>query len=83
MTVPGTPRQSLFRKPEDTGVTFRRISDSTRAQVAREYPGDSKVGIAEVAFLLGFGDQSSFNRAFRRRTNESPGRWRKRQTVRS
>src|SRR5690606_14304302 len=75
--------RTLQRKLEDTGVTFRQISDSTRSQLAKEYLGDSKVGIAEVAFLLGYGDQSSFNRAFRRWTNETPGGWRKRNTVQS
>jgi AraC-like DNA-binding protein len=34
------------------------------------------VSLSEVAFLLGFSDQTSFNRAFRRWTGISPGVWR-------
>jgi AraC-like DNA-binding protein len=75
--------RTLQRKLEDAGVTFRQVSDATRAQLAKEYLADAKVGIAEVAFLLGFGDQTSFNRAFRRWTSETPGRWRRRHTARS
>src|SRR5690606_31476348 len=75
--------RTLQRKLEDTGTTFRKMAEEIRAQLAEEYLADSSVGIAEVAFLLGFGDQSSFNRAFRRWTGETPGRWRKMHLVRS
>lgn len=44
---------------------------------AEEYLSDRHVSIAEIAFLLGFSDQSSFNRALRRWTGMPPGRWRK------
>jgi AraC-like DNA-binding protein len=43
------------------------------------YLNDPKVSIAEVAFLLGFSEQSSFNRAFRRWTGQAPGQWRRAQ----
>jgi AraC-like DNA-binding protein len=75
--------RTLQRRLESTGSTFREISETTRAQLAEQYLADSRVGIAEVAFLLGFGDQSSFNRAFRRWTGETPGRWRKQHSARS
>jgi AraC-like DNA-binding protein len=48
-----------------------------------EYLSNSSVSIGEVAFLLGFSDQSTFNRAFRRWTGEAPGRWRTRGTLRT
>jgi AraC-like DNA-binding protein len=70
--------RTLQRKLVETGTTFREISDSVRGQLAQEYLTDNSVSIAEVAFLLGFSDQSSFNRAFRGWTGESPGRWRRR-----
>jgi AraC-like DNA-binding protein len=70
--------RTLQRKLVDTGTTFREVSDTVRGQLAEEYLTDPKASIAEVAFLLGFSDQSSFNRTFRRWTGETPGRWRRR-----
>lgn len=70
--------RTLQRRLIANGTTFREVSDTVRDQLAQEYLTDPKVSIAEVAFLLGFSDQSSFNRAFRRWTGESPGRWRRR-----
>jgi AraC-like DNA-binding protein len=69
--------RSLQRKLVASGTTFKEVSDRVRGQLAEEYLADPKVSIAEVAFLLGFSEQSSFNRAFRRWTGESPGRWRR------
>jgi AraC-like DNA-binding protein len=69
--------RTLQRKLLPAGTTFREVSDAVRAQLAREYLSDPLVSIAEVACLLGFSDQASFNRAFRRWTSDSPGRWRR------
>lgn len=69
--------RTLQRKLVATGTTFRELADAVRAQLAEEYLADGSVSTAEVAFLLGFSDQSSFNRAFRRWTGQSPGRWRR------
>jgi AraC-like DNA-binding protein len=69
--------RTLQRKLVETGTTFREVYDTVRSQLAEEYLGNPRVSIAEVAFLLGFSDQSSFNRAFRGWTGETPGRWRR------
>jgi AraC-like DNA-binding protein len=69
--------RTLQRRLVASGTTFREVADAVRDQLAEEYLRDPTVSIAEVAFLLGFSDQSSFNRAFRRWTGESPGRWRR------
>jgi AraC-like DNA-binding protein len=58
-------------------TTFRQVSETVMARLAEGYLADPKVSICEVAFLLGFSEQSAFNRAFRRWTGESPGRWRR------
>ena len=70
--------RTLQRKLEASGTSFRELSESVRSQLAEGYLSDPRVSIAEVAFLLGFSDQSAFNRAFRRWTGQSPGRWRRR-----
>lgn len=74
--------RTLQRRLVASGTTFREVSDAVRSQLAEGYLADPAVSIAEVAFLLGFSEQSSFNRAFRRWTGVSPGRWRKRSAAR-
>jgi AraC-like DNA-binding protein len=69
--------RTLQRKLVASGTTFREVSSTVRGRLAEGYLADPKVSIAEVAFLLGFSDQTSFHRAFRRWTGESPGRWRR------
>jgi AraC-like DNA-binding protein len=70
--------RTLQRRLGEGGSTFRAVADTVRGQLAEAYLTDPRVSIAEVAFLLGFSDQSSFNRAFRRWTGEAPGSWRRR-----
>ena len=70
--------RTLQRRLLDCGTTFHDVSDGVRARLAAGYLTDPAVSVSEVAFLLGFSEQSAFNRAFRRWTGESPGRWRRR-----
>ena len=69
--------RTLQRKLVADGTTFKEVSDSVRGQLAAGYLNDPKVSIAEVAYMLGFSEQSSFNRAFRRWTGQAPGQWRR------
>lgn len=69
--------RTLQRKLGEAGTTFKEVSEGLSAQLAVKHLANPKVSIAEVAFLLGFSDSSSFNRAFRRWTGEPPGRWRR------
>jgi len=68
--------RTLQRKLAGAGASFSEVSDGVRSELAKEYLSDRDVRISEVAFLLGFSEQSSFNRAFRRWTGLAPGRWR-------
>lgn len=70
--------RTLQRRLAPAGTTFREVSESVRERLAEAYLSDPAVSIAEVAFMLGFSDQTSFTRAFRRWTGEAPGRWRRR-----
>lgn len=69
--------RTLQRRLVEAGTTFREVSDDVRDRLAQGYLADERVSIAEVACLLGFSDQSSFNRAFRRWTGTTPRRWRR------
>ena len=39
------------------------------------YLQEGRLSLTEIAFLVGFTDQSNFSRAFRRWTGVSPGEW--------
>lgn len=70
-----SPR-SLHRDLAAEGTSFRRVLDQLRYEraVASLDAGDASQ--REIAFLLGFGEVSSFLRAFRRWTGSTPGRFR-------
>lgn len=69
--------RTLQRKLTSEGTTFRDVLDAAKSQLAQAYLADPRVSVGEVAMLLGFSDASSFNRAFRRWTGRTPGRWRR------
>ena len=70
--------RTLQRNLAEAGTTFREVCDVVRCELAKEYLADRRSSIPEVAFLLGFSEQSSFHRAFQRWTGDAPGRWRRR-----
>lgn len=59
---------------EDT--TYSAVLDQARHDLARRHLADRHLAIAEVAFLLGFAELSSFYRAFRRWTGTTPAAYR-------
>jgi len=60
------------------GLSFRNILNSIRQTLAKKYLRNYSLLIVDVAFLLGYKDQTSFNRAFKAWTGVSPSEWRKR-----
>jgi AraC-like DNA-binding protein len=72
--------RTLQRKLAAAGTTFRAVVDAVRKDLAEAYLTNPAVSIPEVAFLLGFADQTSFTHSFRRWTGAAPGAWRKRRT---
>lgn len=64
--------RSLQRHLHDEGHTFRALLDDTREALALDYVRDGQHPLAEVAFRLGFSDQSAFSKAFKRWTDLSP-----------
>lgn len=72
--------RSLQRRLDACNTTFHDLTEDVRGGLAEGYLANPGVSISEVAVLLGFSEQSAFNRAFRRWTGESPGRWRRLQS---
>lgn len=63
---------TLQRQLAEEGVSYRQVLESTRRSLAEDYLADGKHSHAQIAFLLGFSDQSNFSRAFKRWTTLSP-----------
>lgn len=59
---------------EDT--SYRRLLEQLRRELAVGHLADNRLSVTEVAFLLGFSDQSAFHRAFRRWTGRTPSAFR-------
>lgn len=77
----GVSERTLTRQLADDGESFRDMADDTRRVMAEAYLSDPALTIAEVAFLLGYGDPSSFATAFRRWTSTTPRQYRQRLKV--
>ena len=68
--------RTLQRRLNDVDSSFQDILEGVRKDMAKRYLADHSMSLAEVAFLLGYHDQSSFNRAFKEWTGESPSSFR-------
>ncbi|MBH1964295.1 MAG: AraC family transcriptional regulator [Comamonadaceae bacterium] len=58
-------------------LSFRSFVDDLRQAMALSYIRDTRLSLVDIAFLLGFSEQSAFQRAFKRWTGETPGQWRR------
>jgi len=69
-------RRTLQRKLAEADLTYQRLVDDTRRDLALRYIEDPAKSVTELTFLLGFSGQSAFTRAFRRWTGASPTEYR-------
>jgi AraC-like DNA-binding protein len=63
---------TLQRQLSQEGTSYQEIRDETRHQLATEYVRESKLSLSQIAYMLGFSDQSNFSRAFKRWTGVPP-----------
>lgn len=68
--------QTLRRKLKAEEANFQTIKDGIRRDIAVDKLVREDLTIAEVAELVGFGESSSFTRAFKQWTGVSPGEYR-------
>ena len=64
------------RSLQENGTSFSELLRELRKQLARDYLIDPHHQLSEVAYLLGFSDQSNFTRAFRSWSGVTPARYR-------
>jgi len=69
--------RSFHRRLSDHGVSFQTLTEETRRELAEGLLRNHAYSLAEVAFLTGFSEQSSFTRAFKRWVGLTPATYRK------
>ena len=70
----GMSERTLQRRLEGEGTSFRQLLDDTHKELAQRYIERADLSLADVAYVLGFNDQSSFFRAARRWFGTTPQR---------
>ncbi|MBJ7308756.1 helix-turn-helix transcriptional regulator [Rugamonas sp. CCM 8940] len=68
--------RTLRRHLSQHGWSYRALLDDIRKHLAQDYLRDPRLALPEVALLLGYSEQSAFNRAFLRWFNLTPRHWR-------
>lgn len=68
----GMSERTFARRLADEGLTFSRLVDRLRLELARRYLLTEKLSISKVAWLLGYREAGAFSHAYRRWTGKSP-----------
>lgn len=72
-----SPR-TLQRKLGEAGASYQGVLDDARFALARDYLRQPGLSLADIAFLLGYQEQSAFTHAFKEWSGLNPGAWRER-----
>jgi len=67
--------RSLQLRLQTEGTSYRNCLEKVRKQIALDYILHPDFSLTDVAFLLGYSEQSSFNHAFKRWTGKSPKKY--------
>lgn len=73
----GLSARSFHRRLSEHGMSFQTLTEDTRRDLAEGLLRDERHSLAEIAFLTGFSEQSSFTRAFKRWVGTTPASYRK------
>lgn len=72
----GISRRTLQRRLTARDSSFKQLLQDMREELSLRYLVDPRLGITEIAFLLGYSDQASFSNAFRGWRGCSPSEYR-------
>jgi AraC-like DNA-binding protein len=72
----GVGERTLARRLSADGTSFRQVVDELRRDLAKGYLADPELSLSQIAYLLGYAEQSAFTNAFRRWTGWPPRRFR-------
>jgi len=68
---------TLKRRLLTENTNFKALLDNTRQQLSVAYLENKELTLTEITYLLGFSENSVFNRAFKRWKGVSPKQWQK------
>jgi len=71
--------RQLQNKLKDEGTNYRQLLEQTRKEMAVRYLSDRDLNFFDIAFVLGYSDQSAFHNAFKRWTGMTPREFRTQQ----
>lgn len=72
----GLSSRTLHRRLGERGLLFREVLRDLRQSLSQRYLRDPALTLVDVALLLGYSEQSAFNRAFVEWFGVPPGQWR-------
>lgn len=72
----GVHQRTLQRRLSAAGLTYAELLDESRAEMARDFLTTSNLPMVNLAYMLGYADQSAFNHAFKRWYGTTPRAWR-------
>ncbi len=69
--------RTLHRRLEERGMNFNYLLQETRFKLAKHYLANTELSLVQIAFLLGYSEQSAFTRAFSQWADCPPNQFRK------
>jgi AraC-like DNA-binding protein len=78
-----TSPRSLQRRLAEAGLSFSQLTEQVRRELAERYLQDASMNLTDIAFLLGYSEQSAFQRAFKRWSGQTPAQFRAQAAARS
>jgi AraC-like DNA-binding protein len=70
--IAGMSTRTLQRQLSKAGMPYEQLVDQLRCRLALRYLEEHDASLGEIAFNLGYSEQSAFSRAFTRWTGISP-----------
>lgn len=68
--------RTFQRKLKTNGYHFSDLLEQTRIDMAKRYLHLSDISLTQISDMLGYSEQATFSRSFKRNTGKSPSQWR-------
>jgi len=65
-------QRTLQRRLNEENVTYSMLLDGVKQDLAKRYVNDKSLSLSQIAFMLGYAEQSVFSRRFKKWTGKSP-----------